>query len=414
MKQIQELLKERKQRGFELAKVSKITEKNGVWQVPSATSLNKTYQVELMLEGAKCTCEDYKERGLKCKHYFAVQYILTKTTNRDGTTTITQTKRITYPQNWKAYDLATEQQKELYQKLLNDLCNTIQEKPYTFGRPKMPMRDMVFASALKVYSTFSLRRFGTDKKEAQSKGYLVKAPDYSTVAKYMESEEMTPILKELLQISALPLKAVENDSFSIDSSGFSPHKFSRWFDHKWGAKGKEVDKKLFYKAHIVVGNKTHIICNAEVTTQFVSDYVMLPQLVQEVKQNFNVNELDADKAYSGRPNFDLLEKLGIVPMIPFKSDATPNPRGHSHIWRDMYNYFTYNREAFLMRYHQRSNVESAFFMIKSKFSDYVRSKTDTACINEILLKLISHNICVVIQETFELGIQANFTRGENC
>lgn len=61
-----------------------------------------------------------------------------------------------------------------------------------------------------------------------------------------------------------------------------------------------------------------------------------------------------------------------------------------------------------MRYHQRSNVESAFFMIKSKFSDYVRSKTDTACINEILLKLICHNLCVVIQETFELGIQANF------
>ena len=301
MKSIQKLLQERKQRGYAIAKNSKIIERDGMWFVPSASSLNKTYQVELSLEGAKCTCEDFKERG-----------------------------------------------------------------------------------------------------------YMVKAPDYSTVAKYMESEKMTPILKDLLQISALPLKAVENDSFSIDSSGFSPHKFSRWFDHKWGAKGKEVDKKLFYKAHIVVGNKTHIICNAEVTTQFVSDYVMLPQLVQEVKQNFNVNELDADKAYSGRPNFDLLEKLGIVPMIPFKSDATPNPRGHSRIWRDMYNYFTYNREAFLVRYHQRSNVESAFFMIKSKFSDYVRSKTDTACINEILLKLVCHNLCVVIQETFELGIQTLF------
>ena len=120
------------------------------------------------------------------------------------------------------------------------------------------MHDMVFASALKVYSTFSLRRFATDSREAQSKGYLVKAPDYSTVAKYMESADMRPVLKELLQLSALPLKTIENDSFSIDSSGFSPHKFSRWFDHKWGAKGKEVDKKLFYKAHIVVGT-IHIL-----------------------------------------------------------------------------------------------------------------------------------------------------------
>lgn len=81
----------------------------------------------------------------------------------------------------------------------------------------------------------------------------------------------------------------------------------------------------------MVGNKTHIICNVEVTSQFVSDYSMLPQLVQEVKQNFNVNELDADKAYSGRSNLDALEKLGIVPMIPFKENATAKPRGHSHI-----------------------------------------------------------------------------------
>jgi transposase len=272
---------------------------------------------------------------------------------------------------------------------------------------------MVFASALKVYSTFSLRRFGTDKKEAQSKGYLIKAPDYSTVAKYMESQDMTPILKEILELSALPLKTVENDSFSIDSSGFSPHKFSRWFDHKWGAKGKESEKKLFYKAHIVVGNKTHIICGAEITSQFVADPIMLPQLVQEVKRNFDVNAVMGDKAYSSRKNFELLNKLEIVPMIPFKSNSTKTPKG-SRIWRDMYNYFAYHREAFLERYHARSNVETAFFMIKSKFSEYVRSKTDTACINEIYLKLIYHNLCCVIQETFELGIQANFNRGVNC
>ena len=121
-----------------------------------------------------------------------------------------------------------------------------------------------------------------------------------------------------------------------------------------------------------------------------------------------MKELDGDKAYSSRNNLALLDKLGIVPMIPFRDNSTKKPKG-SRIWRDMYNYFTYNREAFLERYHQRSNIETAFFMIKSKFSDYVRSKNDTACINEIYLKLICHNLCCVIQESFELGIQANFT-----
>ncbi len=47
-------------------------------------------------------------------------------------------------------------------------------------------------------------------------------------------------------------------------------------------------------------------------------------------------------------------------------------------------------------------------MVKSKFGDSVRSKTETACINEILLKALCHNICVLIQETFELGIKPEF------
>jgi hypothetical protein len=109
MKQITELLKERKQRGYEMAKTENIVNKDGVWFVPSASNPRKTYEVTLTLEGATCTCEDFKERGIKCKHSFAVSYTIEKTLNKDGTTTVTQTKKITYTQDWKAYDLATEQ-----------------------------------------------------------------------------------------------------------------------------------------------------------------------------------------------------------------------------------------------------------------------------------------------------------------
>jgi len=68
----------------------------------------------------------------------------------------------------------------------------------------------------------------------------------------------------------------------------------------------------------------------------------------------------------------------------------------------------YNREEFLAHYHKRSNVKTVFHMVKSKFGDSVRSKTETAQVNEVLLKILCHNICVVIQEMFERGIEANF------
>ena len=79
----------------------------------------------------------------------------------------------------------------------------------------------------------------------------------------------------------------------------------------------------------------------------------------------------------------------------------------NHIWRKMYNYFAYNREDFLQHYHLRSNVESTNNMIKSKFTDLVRSKDKTAQINEVLLKVLCHNICVLISAMFELGIEPN-------
>jgi transposase len=57
---------------------------------------------------------------------------------------------------------------------------------------------------------------------------------------------------------------------------------------------------------------------------------------------------------------------------------------------------------------KRSNVESTFSMIKAKFRDHVRSKTDVAMVNEVLCKIICHNICCLIQESHELGISAVF------
>jgi hypothetical protein len=38
----------------------------------------------------------------------------------------------------------------------------------------------------------------------------------------------------------------------------------------------------------------------------------------------------------------------------------------------------------------------------------VRKKTEVAQVNEMLLKVLCHNICAVIQEMFELGIEPSF------
>jgi transposase len=400
----QELLEARKSRGFEIAQAKHITKNDKGWLVPSQSN-GTPYIVQLSDNGSEpmCNCPDYQYRRMKCKHIFAVELTVTREIDEQGIVTETKTTKVTYTQDWTAYDLAQKQQKELFMQLLRDICAVIPQPEYTFGRPTLPLSDMIFASALKVFTTFSLRRFITDVEIAKDKGYISKAPCYSTIGVYMEKPELTPIIKELITISSLPLTSVETD-FTIDSSGFGTSRFVKWFDHKYG---KEKDYRTWVKAHLVCGVKTNVVTAVELTMTNEGDTKFLPELVVQTAKNFKIDELSGDKAYSSRANMELINELGAVPYIPFRKNATGRAKG-SAMWKKMYHYFEYKHEEFLEHYHKRSNAETTFHMIKSKFGDSVRSKTEVAQVNEVLLKVLCHNICVIIQEMFELGIEPNF------
>ena len=74
----------------------------------------------------------------------------------------------------------------------------------------------------------------------------------------------------------------------------------------------------------------------------------------------------------------------------------------------MYDFYAYNQEWFMQHYHKRSNVETTFSMIKRKFGERLKSKTTIAQTNELLCKILCHNLCCVIQSVYELGIEPNF------
>jgi transposase len=65
----------------------------------------------------------------------------------------------------------------------------------------------------------------------------------------------------------------------------------------------------------------------------------------------------------------------------------------------------FDREEFAACYHKRSNVETAFSVIKGTFGSALRSKSDTGQINEALCKVLAHNICVLVQAMHELEIE---------
>jgi len=49
-------------------------------------------------------------------------------------------------------------------------------------------------------------------------------------------------------------------------------------------------------------------------------------------------------------------------------------------------------------------------MIKKKFGDFCRCKGERSLVNEVLCKILAHNITCLIHEIFELKIEVDFLK----
>ena len=305
--------------------------------------------------------------------------------------------------DWTAYNAAQSEEKARFAVLLADLCKGVPETEQVMGRPRLPLSDMVFASAFKVYVGFSSRRFTTDLHEAYADGHIGSTPHFNSVSRYLSDPRLTPILKELVTVSSLPLKAVEVD-FAVDATGFSTCTYERWRDAKYGGR---MQKRDWFKAHVMCGVKTNVVTAVDISGRTVHDSRLFAPLLKTTAEHFDLSEVSADRAYLSREILDTVERAGATPFIPFKT-TTAVPKDNGSIWSKMYHYFMFNRDAYLEHFHKISNVESAFSMIKGKFGPAVRSKSDVGQVNEVLCKVLCHNICVLVLAMHELGIEPAF------
>jgi len=396
---------ERQMKGLEIAQNGGIRQMElNLYKVPAQFG-SGAYVVNFGEHEPTCTCPDFETRHVKCKHQWAAEYYLKFERDKLGNMTVTQVKKVTYTQNWPAYNQAQTSEIELFDILLKDLVQSVEEPKQQIGRPKASERDLFFCAVQKVYSQLSSRRAYTLYKNAGSKKQIEKPPCYNMVNILLNREDITPVLHELLKLSALPLKSVESQ-FAVDSSGFRTTKF----DDYCREKHKVRKQHKWVKAHVMCGTKTNVITSAEITGEYGADCPQFERLVTATHESgFSLNEVSADKAYLSRDNLGLIEGLGGTPYIPFKEGSRgTRTRGGSPIWKRMYYLFRYQNDEFMAHYHRRSNVETVFQMVKAKFGDKLKSKNWVAQQNELLCKLIAHNICVLIQEMHELGIRPEF------
>ena len=400
----------REQRGLEIAATKTLRRKGDVWLVPSQAGAG-TYVVDpTERRGTTCSCPDFETRNERCKHVYAVEFtILRETTKPDGSV-VAEQLRLTYRQEWSAYNAAQTTEKERVATLMHDLCSAIDNPTYKHGRPRLPLADTVFCAAMKVYGGSSARRTMTDMRDYEAKGYIDRAPHFNSISNALENPDLTPILTAMIEESANPLRAIETD-FAVDSSGFTTGQYESWFNHKYG---RDVKRTKWLKAHVMVGTTTNVVTSVKITENYgadAQDTLHLPDLLKRtVDRDFGVEMVSADKAYLTKKNLVAIDEARAFPLIPFKRNSVAfHATGHgAELWRKMFGFFTYRREEFLSHYHKRSNVETTFSMIKAKFGTRIRSKTPVAQVNELLCKILCHNLCCLVQSFYELGVEAEF------
>ncbi len=374
--------------------------KDGVYVVRSQTGIGH-YRIEY--DGTwRCNCPDWIKREEDCKHTFAVRFWLDEA---DGKPEFRH--KPTYTQNWPAYNRGQRNEIRLFDQMLTELLKVLPpEVPQKTGRPRISVQEGIICAIRKVASRLSMRRSQSLFGYATERGQLQKDYHYNVVSRFLNRKDITHALLQLVRETAKPLIDVENGEdgavLAVDSTGFITTQFGNYHELKHGSTEKRKHKWI--KAHFCVGVKTHIITSVAVTHGYSNDAPHFSPLVKVAADvGFKINEVSGDKAYSSKKNYALVESLGAKPYIPFQSNATSQAR-HPRAWKRAYYHFTAMRDDFDKHYHKRSNSETVMMAVKAKFGEKLKSKNDTAMVNEMLCKVIAYNISVVIHEMYEHGV----------
>ena len=201
----------RRKRGLAIAALVPIKKHCSGYRVPSQSPEGGHYMVNLDGDDPRCTCPDFALRQKPCKHIIAVVLTVYRESGVETPGTVSELEaddpeteetaeaktpaRPTYGQDWKSYYRAQEHEGQYFPLLLHEMCNSVIQPEYDYGRPKLPISDMLFCIARKEYSGLSRRRVMSVIRDDHEKGLISCLPSSGSLTKYIDDPHLTQILK---------------------------------------------------------------------------------------------------------------------------------------------------------------------------------------------------------------------------
>lgn len=267
----------------------------------------------------------------------------------------------------------------------------------TEGRPRINLEDIITSLLVMSYHSWSYRRCMSDLLKLKQEGFIRGIPRRATLNKYMQDDCLTKVLEKMIQVSSLPFIESE-DTIILDSTSFFDRILFGGSKSKVYSKGrlfKTPSLNKVTKLHATITKNSKIICCAKTTAGLVHDHRMSKELIETPLRNgFKIKVLLADSAYNSRENFCLCEDNGIKAFLDFKKNHKAQKSG-SKLRREQFNLYHNNKEEWHQAYRFRVLVEMVFGAIKKKGRNHLRSRNPIPKDNEMLLKALWYNLCIL-------------------
>ena len=261
-------------------------------------------------------------------------------------------------------------------------------KPKKKGRKGHDPKKVAVGCILKIGFNQTYDSIESYLKESQTfQRYFKDIPGHSVIHRGMDKLSTTYIRKVTNRVIRF-LKR-KNMNVAVDSSGFSTHNRSLWYDIRVKRRGKRRD---CIKLHIAMDIDTGIIHRFSFTGWNRHDSPVFQKMMKYLS---DLGAVFADKAYSSRMNCQIVADKKGVPFLCFKDNATNRAKGKP-AWIISIRSYKNNREQWLSAYHFRSIVESIFSSIKRRWGSFLRSKKRWMRKKELSLKVLSYNVKQVL------------------
>jgi hypothetical protein len=338
----------------------------------------------------------------------------------------------------RAWEAVPTEVPRLLARLLDDALPLLTPPPEADprgGRPRVPLRAILYQAIMRVAWRQSLRSIRGDMRSVE---HLALNPhggvSRSTLSRFLKDPSSTELLEKLLAITTWPASPYEFVAH-VDATGLTEEHFTAFYEEKRQQELRQSAKRLAekgLKAPPVVP-RSHAWNYAEIlwTYRYTLVAAVYSQrgsfgevpwsvpLLRRAALTLDIKEFGADKAYNAYYLDAYLDRHGIASQMIPRADAVVSGKHDtdSGPFRARIRWSHEDPRGFARRAYRRENAEGGNHAYKSFLGDQLYSKVSkrdpdgVAQRNETLCMTIAYNLNRLVLLGIDQGIQIQFAGG---